>query len=78
MDLVEWKLYSEEELKVKLDELEEDLDEVTLEKTMVLGQRGHHISHRKIMEQSKEFEEKIVRLNDSIASIQDELKRRAQ
>lgn len=75
---MEWNALSTDELKNTLDELEEDLDEVNLEKTMVLGQRGHHTSSKKIIELCKGFEEKIMQLDEKISSIEDELKRRAQ
>lgn len=75
---MEWNKWTVEELRRKLDELEDDLDEVTLEKTMVLSQTGLHISSKKIMQQSKEFAESIERLSGEIAAIEEELKRRSQ
>ena len=75
---MEWNKWTVEGLRRKLDELEDDLDEVTLEKTMVLSQTGLHISSKKIMQQSKEFAESIEWLSGEIAAIEEELKRRSQ
>lgn len=75
---MEWNAMSTEELKNKLADLEEDLDEITLEQTMCKAQRGFHTSAQKIMEQCKRFEADIEKVNEKIASINEELKGRVQ
>ncbi|MBF7097681.1 hypothetical protein [Alkalibacter mobilis] len=69
--------FSIEDLKDELMGLEEDLEEVQMEKTMVLGQTGMHISSKKVMQQAKEFEEEISSIKKQIQSIKKELKRRS-
>lgn len=75
---MEWDTMSTEELKSKLADLEEDLEEVTLEQTMSKAQRGFHSSAQKIMEQCKKFEADIEKINGQIASINEVLKGRVQ
>lgn len=64
------------ELKNKLVSLREDLEEIEMEKTMILGQSGLHISSKKIMQQSKEFEEEIANIKELTKAYEHEIERR--
>ena len=64
------------ELNNELISLKEDMDEIEMEKTMILGQSGLHISSKKIMQQAKEFEEEITTLKEQIKAVEDEIEKR--
>lgn len=64
------------ELNELLLSLEEDLDEVQMEKTMVLSQTGLHISSKKILQQSEEFNNEIASIELKIKKVQEEIKSR--
>jgi peptidoglycan hydrolase CwlO-like protein len=73
---MDFKNLTEEELVRKLADLEDDLSEVTLEKTMIQKQTGLHINASQIMEKTKELSAKMHQLSTEIDAIKEEIKSR--
>ncbi|XCH79131.1 MAG: hypothetical protein WHF31_00175 [Candidatus Dehalobacter alkaniphilus] len=64
------------ELMKQLAVLEEELEDLQIEKNFVLRQTGLHISSSKVAQQIREYEEEMIRLQGLIAEIETEVKRR--
>lgn len=62
-----------EKIKEKISDLQNQLDDTELEKSMIFRQTGLHVSSSKVAEQIKEFEKEIQGLKKQIASLQKQI-----
>lgn len=64
------------ELMKRLTALKEELEELQIERNFVLGQTGLHVSSSKVAQQAREYEAETLRLQERIAQVEQEVKRR--
>lgn len=64
------------ELKNKLAQLKEDLEDVENERSFIFKQSGMHVSSGKIVAQMEEFDADITKLKTQISECSDEIERR--
>lgn len=67
---------SDQELKSRLDNLKEDLQDVEQERSFIFKQSGMHVSSGKVVAQMEEFDGDITKLKAQIGECSDEIKRR--
>ncbi|AFA49131.1 hypothetical protein [Acetobacterium woodii] len=67
---------SDVELKNKLADLKEDLEDVENERSFIFKQSGVHVSSSKVSIQMEEYDTDIENLTASIAKCEKEIKRR--
>ncbi|MFZ7131828.1 MAG: hypothetical protein ACOWWR_05670 [Eubacteriales bacterium] len=60
----------------RLTNLKDELEDLEMEKNMVLGQTGLHISSKKVMQQAREYEAEILKVKEFIAELTEEIKNR--
>lgn len=61
---------SKAELGKKLEQLQEQLEEVLDEKSLIIGPQNGHVSSKYISKQAVKFAKEIEELNDSIVKVQ--------
>ncbi|WP_373483578.1 hypothetical protein [Acetobacterium sp.] len=67
---------SDIELKNKLAQLKEDLEDVENERSFIFKQSGMHVSSGKIVSQMEEFDAESKKLKESITECDEEIKNR--
>lgn len=60
---------SKAELEEKLAQLQEQLEEVLDEKSLIIGPQNGHVSSKYISKQAAKFAQEIEELNDSIVMV---------
>ena len=64
---------NQNQLKKQLESLENELDDVKLEKKMIFNQSGLHVSSKKVSEQIKELDEEIDKLEKKILDLREQI-----
>lgn len=67
--MIAFQNMSKSELEAKLLQLQDQLEEVLDEKSLIIGQQNGHVSSKYISKQAAKFAKEIEELNESIAKV---------